>query len=306
MIESPWSDPLFRETTALVLGALFLAAIALFPFRKKSSNLVASWASLQSWLFAAPIFFFCMALGDPWPLVALTCIAILGAKEFFQITGMYHRSSFVWITYLGIISTAFCIYFGRHDLYNLMPMIVLGIACLVPLYKNEYKNMVQYLSLSLINFIFLGWGFLHIGKIFQWDRGYLVALYIILLTEVCDNLALATSQLFGRKKIVDNITSRRTIEGAFASFVATIILAYGMRHLLPDRTPVFWLTSSLVAFLVGSLGDLALAVIRRDLGVKDRGAFILGRGTLLDLMDRVIFAAPIYYYSMLILRHVWS
>ncbi|MEQ1878813.1 MAG: phosphatidate cytidylyltransferase, partial [Bdellovibrionia bacterium] len=61
-----------------------------------------------------------------------------------------------------------------------------------------------------------------------------------------------------------------------------------------------------VAFLVGSLGDLVLAVIRRDLGVKDRGAFILGRGTLLDLMDRIIFAAPIYYYSILILRRIWS
>ncbi|HEX4925508.1 MAG TPA: phosphatidate cytidylyltransferase, partial [Bdellovibrionales bacterium] len=278
MIETPWQNPIFRETTYLVLGILFCVAVALFPFRNRHSALVAAWASLQSWLFAAPIIFFALALGQPWPLIALTFAAILGAKEFFQITGMYHRSSFVWLTYVGITGSALCIYYGYDHIYDLMPMFVLAAFGLVPLYKNEYKNMVQYMALSLFNFIFMGWAFLHMGKIVQWEHGALMAIYIILLTEVCDNIALAASRLFGRKKLADNITSRRTIEGFFISFILTILLAYGMRHLLPDRSESFWLASGLVAFLVGSLGDLLLAVIRRDLGVKDRGAFILGRG----------------------------
>jgi phosphatidate cytidylyltransferase len=185
-----------------------------------------------------------------------------------------------------------------------MPMIVLGVMCLVPLYMNEFKNMVQYLALSLFNFIFLGWAFLHLGKIAQWDHGSLMVIYIILLTEVCDNIALATSQLIGRQKLAEKITSRRTLEGFFVSFVLTLALAYALRHLLPDSSSSFWMAAGLVAFLVGSLGDLVLAVIRRDLGVKDRGAFILGRGTLLDLMDRIIFAAPMFYYAIVILRHV--
>jgi predicted CDP-diglyceride synthetase/phosphatidate cytidylyltransferase len=48
----------------------------------------------------------------------------------------------------------------------------------------------------------------------------------------------------------------------------------------------------------GSIGDLTLSVIRRDLGIKDAGAFIIGRGDLLTIMDRTIFVAPIFYYVM--------
>jgi phosphatidate cytidylyltransferase len=305
MTETPWSNPVFQETSYLILGVLFLLGIAVFPFRKKRSTLVSAWASLQSWLIAAPVIIISLGLGKPWSLVALMLASILGAKEFFQITGMYHRSSFVWLTYIGIMGLAASIYFDLPELYNLMPMIVLGGLCLIPLYLNEYKNMVQYLALSLFNFIFLGWGFLHLAKINQFENGHLMVIYIVMLTEVCDNIALASSSLFGRQKLADKITSRRTLEGFFISFVLTLLLAYGMRHLLPNSSVQNWVTAGLVAFLVGSLGDLVLAMIRRDLGVKDRGAFILGRGTLLDLMDRIIFAAPIYFYSFLLLQHLY-
>ena len=85
------------------------------------------------------------------------------------------------------------------------------------------------------------------------------------------------------------------------SFALTIALAWALRHLLPVRTEVFWISAGLVAALGGSLGDLVLSVIRRDLGIKDAGPFIIGRGDLLTIMDRMIFVAPIFYYVMVYL-----
>ena len=74
-----------------------------------------------------------------------------------------------------------------------------------------------------------------------------------------------------------------------------------MRDFLPDSTPKYWLTISLVAIVGGGLGGIVLSWIRRDLGLRETGAFIIGRGGVLDRIERLIFAAPIFYY---VLQHI--
>ena len=64
------------------------------------------------------------------------------------------------------------------------------------------------------------------------------------------------------------------------------------------RTEPYWIASGLIAVFFGSLGDVTMAVIRRDLGIKDTGAFILGRSDFLSRLDRLIFVAPIFYLVM--------
>src|SRR5262249_11193103 len=100
---------------------------------------------------------------------------------------------------------------------------------------------------------------------------------------------------------------RRNLEGGLIAFGCTLILAWSLRQLLPMRADSFWIASGLVAGIGGSLGDLVLSVIRRDLGIKDVGPFIIGRGDLLTAMDRLIFVASFFYYVMWYLetfRHV--
>jgi phosphatidate cytidylyltransferase len=75
-----------------------------------------------------------------------------------------------------------------------------------------------------------------------------------------------------------------------------------MRHLLPDRSDKYWLASGLLAAFGGLVGDLVMAVVRKDAGVKTVGPFIIGRGDFLQRMDRLIFVAPIFYFVMLALK----
>jgi phosphatidate cytidylyltransferase len=296
--QSLWSDSLYRETVYLVLGTLTILGVGLFLVRNKNTHTQASWASLKSWLFAAPILLTFCGLPSPWPLVVLTLVAILGAKSFFQMAGTYHRSNFVWATYLGLTGLAIAIYFDQTAIYNLAPMIFLGAICLIPILRNSYKHMIQYLALTLMCFSFLGWAFMHLGWIWQLERGPFMVIYLIILTEVCDNVYLAAGRHFGRFKPFSKIAPRRSVESAALAIGLTLILAWALRHLLPDRSDIYWIASGLVAALGGSLGDLVLSVIRRDLGIKDVGPFIIGRGDLLTIMDRMIFVAPIYYYVM--------
>lgn len=293
-----WNDPVYVKTALIVLSTIFISGAIVFFFRRKNYYFVSAWASIKSWIFAAPFLFLLFAIPYPGPLIVLTLFAIYGAKAFFQILGMYHRHYFVLICYAGIYGLAACAYFGRTDLYNQMPMFVLALSCLVPLFLGSPRRMIQYISLTLLGFIFLGWSFMHLGLLLKFPSGLYQILYLVVLTEFCDNTNLATSYYFKGPRLFPNIDPKRTVFSTLASAALTILLAGLMRSLLPDDAERYWLTAGLVASVGGLFGDTMLTAIRRDAGVKDVGPFILGRGDLLQRMDRLIFVAPIYYYAM--------
>ncbi|MBO9668485.1 MAG: phosphatidate cytidylyltransferase [Bdellovibrio sp.] len=300
-IPAAWESHIYRQTVLIVLSIIFVSGAIVFFFRNKNYYFVQSWASIKSWLIAAPVMFIVMGLPEPWPLILFTCLAILGAKIFFQIMGMFHRSNFVMICYAGIIGLAVCIHFNRLDIYNVMPMIVLGASCLVPMMRNSYKRMIQYMSLTLLAFIFLGWSFMHLGLIMKFPNGIYQVMYLIILTEFCDNTNLAVGRYIGGWKLFPSINPRRTVGSTAVSIALTLFLAGCMRFLLPDGSEKYWLASGLIASLGGFLGDLIMTTVRRDAGMKTVGPFIIGRGDFLHRVDRLIFVAPIYYYVMTVL-----
>lgn len=302
VIGSTWSDAAYRQTALIVLGVLFLGGLVNYLLRNKSQYSMLAWASIRSWLLMAPVLFLIMGFGNPAPIIFLTIIAIAGAKSFFQIMGMFNQTKFVMICYAGIVGLGFAAYFDNLTLYNVMPMIVLGLLCLVPLIIRKYEDMIQYISLTLLGFIFLGWSFMHLGLILNFENGLYQMMYLIILTEFCDNTNLAIGSYFPGPKLLPGITIKRSWMSTIVSILITIILAYGMRHLLPDRSEKYWLASGLIASTAGVVGDLLMIVFRKDLGVRTTGPFILGRGDFLRRMDRLIFVAPIYYFVMLAMK----
>lgn len=296
-------DPIYQKTILIVLSIIFIGGVLVYFLREKNFYFISAWASIKSWLVAAPLLFLSLGLPSPWPLIVLTALAIYGAKAFFQIMGMYHRSYFVLICYVGIAGLGLACYHESLGAYNIMPMAVLGASCFVPLIRNSYTRMIQYLSLTLLAFIFLGWSFMHLGLILSLPNGIFQVMYLIILTEFCDNTNLATHRSFRRWKLFPEIDPKRSVGSTSVSILLTLILAGSMRYLLPDRSDKYWLAAGLIASLGGMFGDLVMDVVRRDAGVKIVGPFILGRGDFLHRMDRLIFVAPIYYYVMLAIQN---
>ena len=83
-----------------------------------------------------------------------------------------------------------------------------------------------------------------------------------------------------------------------------LLLGWGMRHLLPDRSEMFWIMSALIAAIFGRFGDLILSVIRRDLGIKNTGVFIFGRDDILTRLEKLIFVGPMFFYTYLYIQQV--
>ncbi|MBL7671627.1 MAG: phosphatidate cytidylyltransferase [Bdellovibrionaceae bacterium] len=297
-MSAAWADPVYRRTAIIVLSIIFSSGILVFFLRRKNHYFMSAWASINHWLIAGPALFILFGLPSPWPVFGLSVIAIYGAKAFFKIMGLYQESVFVLICYAGILGLALCSYLDRLDIYNVMPLIVLGICCFVPLIRNNYKRMIQYISLTLLGFIFLGWSFMHLGLLLRYPTGLYQIMYLIILTEFCDNTNLAIGRYFKSWRLFPLIDPKRTLGSTLVSVSLTLALAFVMRQLLPDQSDLYWYTTGLIASFGGLWGDLVMSVVRRDAGVRIVGSFILGRGDFLHRMDRLIFVAPLYYYVM--------
>jgi phosphatidate cytidylyltransferase len=174
-----WQDPVYQRTAIIVLSVIFFSGTVVYFLREKNYYFISAWASIKSWIFFAPVLFILFGLPNPAPLVVLTVAAIYGAKAFFQILGMYHRSYFVLLCYAGIIGLSYCSSYDHLELYHQMPLIVLGACCLVPLFRNSYTQMIQYISLTLLGFIFLGWSFLHLTLLLKFPSGLYQILYLV-------------------------------------------------------------------------------------------------------------------------------
>ena len=297
-----WENQYYVRTATSIVIFFFIVGGFSYFMQRKNPKWIGVWASIKSWVFTSPIVFLSVAFPQPWPLVFVVAIAILGAKTFFRMTGMYHRSWFVWLTYLFILVQGYSIYRGFDRFYNVMPMFFLAVTTLIPIFRNSYTHMIQYIALSLINFIIVGWGFMHFGRIVLWEGGALIALYLYVLLEFCETSNYVINHAFGNTKPLANITSRFSIEGFVASIFLTTALAWVLRSMLPDRSEPYWLAAGLCVSVVGRLGGLALSIIRRDLNVKESGTFIIGRDDILSRIDKPMFAAPAFYFIFLFLQ----
>ena len=129
------------------------------------------------------------------------------------------------------------------------------------------------------------------------------ALFLLMLTVVMSDTAQYYSgRAFGRTPLAPRISPKKTIEGAVGGFVfgALLMAVLGNWWLPQVPLPLRGLLGVTVVAL-GIAGDLFESMLKRSAGVKDSSALIPGHGGVLDRIDALLFAAPIYY---VVLRYV--
>lgn len=126
--------------------------------------------------------------------------------------------------------------------------------------------------------------------------------WFILVVQSSDVLQYVCGKLMGKRKIAPVLSPSKTIEG----FIGGVLLASALGAALYWITPFAWWQAALIALvinLMGFAGGLVMSSIKRDRGVKDWGAMIEGHGGMLDRLDSICFAAPIFFH---IVRYFWA
>jgi phosphatidate cytidylyltransferase len=133
-------------------------------------------------------------------------------------------------------------------------------------------------------------------------RNLLLIAFLLVVVQGSDVLQYVWGKLAGRRLVAPALSPSKTVEGLVGGVLSATLLGAALSWITPF-TPWQAALMSLAICTMGFLGGLVMSAIKRDRGVKDWGVMIEGHGGMLDRLDSVIFAAPVYFHA---LRYWWT
>jgi phosphatidate cytidylyltransferase len=133
-------------------------------------------------------------------------------------------------------------------------------------------------------------------------RNLLLIAFLVIVVQGSDVLQYVWGKLFGRHPVAPALSPSKTWEGLVGGVASATLLGAALHGITPF-TPLQAAALSLVLCLMGFLGGLVMSAIKRDRGVKDWGDLIEGHGGMLDRLDSVVFAAPVFFH---LVRYWWT
>lgn len=121
-------------------------------------------------------------------------------------------------------------------------------------------------------------------------QNILLGFFLILWTY--DSFAYLSGVSFGKHKLFERISPKKTWEGTLGGFVVGMIVSWVLSIYFADLNLIQWLSVGLITIVFGTFGDLAESMIKRSMNVKDSGKLLPGHGGLLDRFDAALLAAP--------------
>jgi phosphatidate cytidylyltransferase len=130
----------------------------------------------------------------------------------------------------------------------------------------------------------------------RWMLGREAALLLVLTVAVSDTFQYYSGRMFGRRLLAPVVSPKKTVEGALGGFAgAALSLAIVGHWWLPQMSVPARIVLGLAVAAVGIVGDLFESTLKRSVGMKDASAVIPGHGGVLDRIDALIFATPVFY-----------
>lgn len=150
---------------------------------------------------------------------------------------------------------------------------------------------------TLLAVTYVGWLLGHGIALRMLPDGGALVLLLLGVTWVGESAAYFVGSSIGRHKLAPVVSPNKTIEGAAAQLVASVLGAVALAAwLLPGWPVLLGVAAGAVLGIAGQVGDLAESVIKRSVGTKDTGGLIPGHGGVLDRLDSLVFNAPALYY----------
>ncbi len=115
---------------------------------------------------------------------------------------------------------------------------------------------------------------------------------------ICDTMAYIFGILWGKKKLIERISPKKTVVGFLGGIVGAFVSFYVMNNLnfiQFELNGLHLLTLTFIVGVCGQLGDFVESMFKRDAGVKDSGKLLLGHGGVLDRFDSLIFTSPLVF-----------
>lgn len=202
----------------------------------------------------------------------------------FGYTGVVPGANEIFIPYLFLI-----LYLFISELYKKQPN---------PLNNWAYAMMSQiYIALSFALLNVLAYHSSATESVSQYNP--ILPLSIFIFNWVNDTGAYCTGMLFGKHRLFERISPKKSWEGSIGGAVFSIIAAIVLAHFFTFLSTGVWIGLGLTVVVFGTWGDLTESLMKRTLGIKDSSNILPGHGGMLDRFDSTLMAVPaavVYLY----------
>ncbi len=254
----------------------------------------------------ATIFIFCIIFSQKSYIGLIIFFGSICIWEFSRIINV--RSVLLHILVLLVIIPL--TYYKKIQLDNTWILLLIclfhSVFLILDLYSRKFfnRNVVNKFLLTF-NYIVLSFFFLaFLPFINDVYTPYLI-IFVILIIWANDSFAYLVGKKFGKHKLFERISPKKTIEGFIGGFVFSLITAvligkYSELFISTSSelfifTNLDWVIIALIISVIGSYGDLVESKFKRQANVKDSGTIMPGHGGLLDRLDNLFFIAPFVY-----------
>jgi phosphatidate cytidylyltransferase len=234
--------------------------------------------------------------------VVVMTVTVLGLYEFFT---MLEKKGISIFKYFGIgmgavIPASILFQFELTKGWELLFIVVAFLFLIIMQFKRrENHGAVVGISTTIFGILYIAWFFSFLVKIRLLPGGTGLVTAVLVMTKLGDIGAYLVGSSFGRTPLIPRISPKKSVEGALGGLAFSIGGALMSKPLMPDSFSFFHL--ALVGVCMGilaQLGDLSESLMKRDCGIKDSAAVIPGIGGVLDLIDSLLFTAPVFYFYM--------
>ena len=237
----------------------------------------------------------------------LFCVVIalfVGFAQFEFFRMVEHRKIFVYKYFGTIIGSLIPVVIflgnGLPDIKHLEPILIMCASIFVFtlqfVRKDNARDHLVSMSVTLFSLFYISWFFSFFVKIRLLENGANLVAFLIIVTKGADTGAYLGGSCFGRNELISRISPNKTIEGTLTGIFLSVLLAVTFGRVLTGFSIFHALIIGIVLAVVGQIGDLAESLIKRDCGVKDSGPYLSEIGGVFDLIDSLLFTAPVFYF----------
>ena len=250
----------------------------------------------------------------------LLLAGILMTLELLSIAEVKDIRTYKSITLPAIILIYLNTYFSAYYPNSLNSDIIIAIFLfsvivlfLFETFQKDFSVTLEAVSVHVLTLLYCGVALTFIIKLLRVggsESPYLGAyyfLYVWLITWITDSGAYFSGKYLGRKKLDLKASPNKTLEGFVGGVLTAVVSGVILKLILPDifsesnsvlfSFPLFIAMTFFFA-LATIFGDLAESVMKRSSGVKDSKSYIPGHGGMLDVMDSLVYTAPIFYFLL--------
>ncbi|MCC7083566.1 MAG: phosphatidate cytidylyltransferase [Pirellulales bacterium] len=311
------------RTLSLVCGVLGLLTIVTIvgQFLKRNPDTGLNAAAvrtfnlrIRAWWTMCAILATAFFIGKAWTVGLFFLISFHALREFITITPTRPADHFTLFLALLLIAPLqyLLVGFDRYELYNVfIPVYAfLFVPTSIALsgdFKRYLERVAKIQAGLMICVYCLSFApallYLRFHPVLQetpYDaRGganYPLLFFFIFVVQMGDALQYIWSKLVGRHVMVASISPNRTWEGFVGGIASNTLLGAALWWAIPPLRPEQAAGLALLASILGFAGGLTMSAIKRDRGVKDYGTLVEGHGGILDRIDSICFAAPVFFH----------